>query len=65
MIIDDYVDKYEAEQPLEAVVKVANKILKQKRSSSKKKRKLTQSLMQKGYSFEKIKELWKKWIFSA
>ncbi|SCT20677.1 recombination regulator RecX [Staphylococcus caeli] len=56
-IIDKYADKYESEQPLEDIVKVANKILKQKKGPTvKRKEKLTQSLLQKGYSFEIIKE---------
>lgn len=65
IIIDDYVERYEAEQPLEAIVKVANKILRQKKGPIvKRKEKLTQSLIQKGYSFEKIKEVMDEMDFS-
>lgn len=57
-IIDEYGQMYEDEQPLDDILKLANKIWKQKKGPSiKKKEKLTQSMMQKGYTFEKINEV--------
>ncbi|HLR18711.1 MAG TPA: recombination regulator RecX [Staphylococcus sp.] len=64
-IIDQYARFYEQEQPMEDILKVANKVLKQKKGPLvKRKEKLTQSLMQKGYSFEKIKEVMDEMDFS-
>lgn len=55
-IIDEYAERYEKEQPMEDIIKVANKILRQKKGPMiKRKEKLSQSLMQKGYNFETIK----------
>lgn len=65
LIIDEYSQIYEQEQSMEDILKVANKILKQKKGPLvKRKEKLTQSLMQKGYSFEKIKEVMDEMDFS-
>ncbi|RIN30412.1 recombination regulator RecX [Staphylococcus succinus] len=65
VIIDEYTELYEKEQSMEDILKVANKILKQKKGPLvKRKEKLTQSLMQKGYSFEKIKEVMEDLDFS-
>lgn len=64
-IIDEYGQLYEAEQSLDDILKIANKIWNQKKGPTiKKKEKLTQSLMQKGYSFEKIKEVMAEMDFS-
>ncbi|UDI77949.1 recombination regulator RecX [Staphylococcus taiwanensis] len=52
-IINKYVELYENEQPIEAVINVANKILKTKKGPAVKlKQKVLQSLLQKGYSME-------------
>ncbi len=57
-IIEDYVRRYEEEQPLDDIVKVAAKISKQKKGPEiKVKEKVTQSLMQKGYTFERINDV--------
>ncbi|MDN5611945.1 MAG: recombination regulator RecX [Staphylococcus equorum] len=65
LIIDEYSQIYEQEQSMEDILKVANKILKRKKGPLvKRKEKLTQSLMQKGYSFEKIKEVMDEMDFS-
>lgn len=52
-IINHFVTIYEEEQPLEAVVNVAQKIMKTKKGpESKVKQKVLQGLIQKGYSME-------------
>lgn len=54
-LIDEYALIYIEEQPLDDILKVAKKILKQKKGPQiKRKEKLTQSLMQKGYTFDTI-----------
>ncbi|MEK5765124.1 RecX family transcriptional regulator, partial [Acinetobacter junii] len=54
-IIDEYALLYNEEQPLDKIIKLANKILKQKKGPQiKREEKLKQSLMQKGYTFETI-----------
>ncbi|PHK49541.1 recombination regulator RecX [Staphylococcus edaphicus] len=64
-LIDAYAEKYEFEQPMEDIIKVANKILRQKKGPEiKRKEKLTQSLMQKGFSFEIIKAVMDEMDFS-
>src|SRR5699024_8096514 len=54
-IIDEYALLYNEEQPLDKIIKLANKILKQKKGPQiKREEKLKQSLMQKGYKFNMI-----------
>ncbi|AYX90223.1 recombination regulator RecX [Staphylococcus cohnii] len=54
-IIDEYALLYDDEQSLDKIIKLANKILKQKKGPQiKRKEKLKQSLIQKGYTFETI-----------
>ena len=54
-IIEKYVEAYEQQQPLDDVIKVAEKVMKSKKGpEAKVKQKVTQSLLQKGYKFETI-----------
>ena len=54
-IIEKYVEAYEQQQPLDDVIKVAEKVMKSKKVLKQKvKQKVTQSLLQKGYKFETI-----------
>src|SRR5699024_10048331 len=54
-LIDEYAHIYIEEQPLDDIIKVAKKILRQKKGAKiKQKEKLTQTLIQKGYMFDKI-----------
>lgn len=54
-IIDHYTALYEQEQHLEDVIKVGNKIMKTKKGPEVKvKQKVSQALMQKGFTFETI-----------
>ncbi|MDM7466116.1 recombination regulator RecX [Staphylococcus warneri] len=56
-IIDQYTEIYLEQQPLEDIVKVVNKVIRTKKGpTSKLKQKVMQSLMQKGYTMERIKE---------
>ncbi|MCU5746233.1 recombination regulator RecX [Staphylococcus sp. SQ8-PEA] len=64
-IIDDYVLKYEEQQPLEQVIQLAEKIERQKKGpSTKVKSKVKQSLVQKGYTFEVIELAFQEMDFS-
>ncbi|MDN8760494.1 RecX family transcriptional regulator, partial [Staphylococcus aureus] len=52
-IINTYVQIYEEEQPFEAVINVANKIMRTKKGPEiKVRQKVLQSLIQKGYSMD-------------
>lgn len=54
-IIDSYTDLYTQQQPIENIVKTAQKIINQKKGPIvKQKEKLTQSMLQKGYTFDTI-----------
>ena len=54
-IIDSYTDLYTQQQPIENIVKTAQKIINQKKGPIvNQKEKLTQSMLQKGYTFDTI-----------
>lgn len=58
-IIDQYTELYLEQQPLEDIVKVAQKVIKTKKGpTSKVKQKVMQSLMQKDIRWKVLKRLW-------
>ena len=64
-LIEDYAARYEEEQSLDQVVKVAEKILRQKKGPpAKVQAKVKQSLLQKGYTYEMIDRAFQEMDFS-
>lgn len=64
-VIERYVDLYESEQPFEQILHVAQKIIKQKKGTPMQiKSKVSQSLMQKGFTMGTINEVMSELNFS-
>lgn len=56
-LIEDYTARFETEQPLDDVIALADKLMRQKKGPMKKRTdKVKQSMLQKGYTFEVINE---------
>ncbi|MBF7030794.1 recombination regulator RecX [Staphylococcus kloosii] len=64
-IIESYTEKFKQQQPIEQIIKTAQKILRQKKGPIiKQQDKLKQSMLQKGYGFDVINEVMKSMDFS-